>query len=247
MMEKNLSGHTAIVTGGARGIGLGIARELVDRGCRVALWDISFSSFDHETAGFNPALLQKVNVADLDAVQEGYKESLKVLGKLDIFVNNAGINGPVVDSWEYPTEDWDKVIQVNLTGIFYCLKTIIPDMRVRGNGRIINIASMAGKEGVPGICAYAAAKGGLIALTKTVARELAGSGVFVNAVAPALTETELFAQMTPEHIEAMTAKIPMGRAVKIEDVARMVAWIASPECSFTTGFTFDVSGGRAVY
>lgn len=246
-MEKNLAGQTAIVTGGARGIGLGIARELFNRGCRVALWDISYSSFDHENAGIEPALRQKVNVADLAAVQEGYKESLKVLGKVDIFVNNAGINGPVINSWEYPTEAWDQVVQINLTGIFYCMRTIIPDMRARRSGRIINIASMAGKEGVPGICAYAAAKGGLIALTKTVARELAGSGVFVNAVAPALTETELFAQMTPEHIAAMTAKIPMGRAVKIEDVAKLVAWIASPECSFTTGFTFDVSGGRAVY
>ncbi len=246
-MEKNLLGQTAIVTGGARGIGLGIAKELANRGCSVALWDISYKSFDRENAGFAPALLQEVDIVDLAAVQEGYAESVKVLGTIDIFVNNAGINGPVIDSWEYPTEAWDKVLQVNLTGIFYCMRTIIPDMRARQNGRIINIASMAGKEGVPGICAYAAAKGGLIALTKTVARELAGSGVFVNAVAPALTETELFAQMTPEHIEAMTAKIPMGRAVKIEDVARMVAWIASPECSFTTGFVFDVSGGRAVY
>ena len=246
-MEKNLSGKTAIVTGGARGIGLGIARELADRGCRVALWDLSFDSFAGDNAGFSPALLQEADITDLAAVQEGYAKSKKVLEKIDIFVNNAGINGPVIDSWEYPTDAWDKVLQTNLTGVFYCTKTVVPDMRARKSGRIINIASMAGKNGVPGICAYAAAKGGLIAFTKTVARELASSGVFVNAVAPALTETELFAQMTPEHIKAMTAKIPMGRAVKIEDVARMVAWIASPECSFTTGFTFDVSGGRAVY
>ena len=246
-MEKNLSGQTAIVTGGARGIGLGIARELADRGCRVSLWDLSFDSFADESAGFTPALLQKVDITDLAAVQEAYAESKKALEKIDIFINNAGINGPVIESWEYPTEAWDKVLQVNLTGVFYCTRTVVPDMRARRSGRLINIASMAGKNGVPGICAYAAAKGGLIAFTKTVARELASSGVFVNAVAPALTETELFAQMTPEHIKAMTAKIPMGRAVKIEDVARMVAWIASPECSFTTGFTFDVSGGRAVY
>jgi NAD(P)-dependent dehydrogenase (short-subunit alcohol dehydrogenase family) len=246
-MEKNLSGQTAIVTGGGRGIGLGIARELADRGCTVSLWDLSFTSFAGDSAGFSPALLQKVDITDLAAVQEAYAKSKKALGNIDIFVNNAGINGPVIESWEYPTEAWDKVLQVNLTGVFYCTRTVVPDMRTRKSGRIINIASMAGKNGVPGICAYAAAKGGLIAFTKTVARELASSGVFVNAVAPALTETELFAQMTPEHIAAMTAKIPMGRAVKIEDVARMVAWIASPECSFTTGFTFDVSGGRAVY
>ncbi len=246
-MEKNLTGQTAIITGGARGIGLGIARELSARGCRVALWDLSFASFNAATAGFAPALLQTVNVADLADVQKTYGESVKALGPIDIFINNAGINGPVVDAWEYPVDAWDKVIAVNLTGVFYCTRTVVPDMRARKSGRIVNIASMAGKEGNPGICAYAAAKGGLIAFTKGIARELAGSGVFVNAVAPALTETELFAQMTPEHIKTMSSKIPMGRCVQIDDVARMVAWIASPDCSFTTGFTFDVSGGRAVY
>ena len=148
---------------------------------------------------------------------------------------------------EYPVDAWDKVIAVNLTGVFYCTRTVVPDMRARKTGRIVNIASMAGKEGNPGICAYAAAKGGLIAFTKGIARELAGSGVFVNAVAPALTETELFAQMTPEHIKTMSSKIPMGCCVQIDEVAKMVAWIAGPDCSFTTGFTFDVSGGRAVY
>jgi 3-oxoacyl-[acyl-carrier protein] reductase len=246
-MEKNLSGQTAIITGGARGIGLGIARELSRLGCQVALWDLSFAAFKGETAGFVPALLQDVNVADLASVQNAYAECVRTLGPIDIFVNNAGINGPVIDTWEYPIDAWDKVLAVNLTGVFYCTRTVIPDMRARRSGRIINIASMAGKEGNPGICAYAAAKGGVIAFTKGTARELAGSGVFVNAVAPAMTETELFAQMTPEHIKTMTAKIPMGRAVQIEDVARLVAWIASPDCSFTTGFTFDVSGGRAVY
>jgi NAD(P)-dependent dehydrogenase (short-subunit alcohol dehydrogenase family) len=246
-MEQYLKGQTAIITGGARGIGLGIARELSRRGCQVVLWDLSFAAFKGEAAGFVPALLQDVNVADLASVQNAYAECVGALGPIDIFVNNAGINGPVIDTWEYPVEAWDKVLAVNLTGVFYCTRTVIPDMRARKSGRIINIASMAGKEGNPGICAYAAAKGGLIAFTKGTARELAGSGVFVNAVAPAMTETELFAQMTPEHIKTMTAKIPMGRAVQIEDVARLVAWIASPDCSFTTGFTFDVSGGRAVY
>jgi 3-oxoacyl-[acyl-carrier protein] reductase len=246
-MVNSLTGQTAIVTGGARGIGLGIARELSARGCRVGLWDLGFASFNAGTAGFVPALMQEVDVADWAAVQRAYAASVADLGPIDIFVNNAGINGPVIDTWDYPLEAWDKVLAINLTGVFYCARTVVPDMRARKTGRIINIASMAGKEGNPGICAYAAAKGGLIAFTKGLARELAGTGVFVNAVAPAMTETELFQQMTPEHIRTMTAKIPMGRAVHIEDVARMVAFIASPDCSFTTGFTFDVSGGRAVY
>jgi len=246
-MEKNLSGKTAVVTGGARGIGLGIASELSARDCRVGLWDLAFASFHAETAGFAPALMQEVDVSDWASVQRAYAATVEVLGPIDIFVNNAGINGPVIDTWEYPLDAWDKVLAVNLTGVFYCSRVVVPDMRSRKSGRIINIASMAGKEGNPGICAYAAAKGGLIAFTKGLARELASSGVLVNAVAPAMTETELFRQMTPEHIRTMTAKIPMGRAVHIEDVARLVAFIASPDCSFTTGFTFDVSGGRAVY
>ena len=246
-MEQNLSGQTAIITGGARGIGLGIAKELAARGCKVALWDQSFDAFKRDKAGFEPALKQLVNVADLSSVQKAYAESVKVLGNVDIFVNNAGINGPVVDAWEYPLDAWDTVIAVNLTGVFYCTRTVVPAMRARKSGRIVNIASIAGKEGNPGICAYAAAKGGLIAFTKGIARELAGTGVFVNAVAPALTETDLFAQMTPEHIKTMSAKIPMGRCAQVEDVARLVAWISSPDCSFTTGFTFDVTGGRAVY
>lgn len=246
-MDKNLVERTAIVTGGARGIGLGIAKELAGRGCRVALWDLSFDSFDSSKAAFEPALLQVVNVADVASVQLAYAESVKALGAVDIFVNNAGINGPVVDTWQYPLDAWDRVIAINLTGVFYCTRTVVPDMLARKSGRIVNIASMAGKEGNPGLCAYASAKGGLIAFTKGIARELAGTGVFVNAVAPALTETELFAQMTPEHIKTMSNKIPMGRCVQIDDVAKTVAWIASPDCSFTTGFTFDVSGGRAVY
>ncbi len=246
-MEQNLAGQTAIITGGIRGIGLGIARELNARGCQVALWDINSAAFEEEKAGFKPAFVQKANIADLASVENAYRETVKALGKVDILINNAGINGPVVACTEYPLEAWDRVLAINLTGVFYCTRTVLPDMQARQSGRIINIASMAGKEGVPGISAYAAAKGGVIAFTKSIARELATSGILVNAIAPAMTETELFAQMTEEHIKTMTAKIPMGRAVQIEDVARMAAFIASPDCSFTTGFVFDVSGGRAVY
>jgi 2-dehydro-3-deoxy-L-rhamnonate dehydrogenase (NAD+) len=246
-MSKPLPGQAAIITGGARGIGRGIAQRLAAEGCRIALWDLSFQPFNGTTAGFTPVSMQTVDIADLKAVYRAYEATVADVGDIDILINNAGINGPVANSWEYPIEAWDRVLAVDLTGAFYCTRVVLPGMRERRYGRIVNIASMAGKEGVPGISGYAAAKGGLIAFTKSVARELTDCGVMINAVAPALTETELFEQMTPEHIATMKSKIPMGRCVQIEDIASLVAWMVSPGCSFTTGFTFDVSGGRAVY
>ena len=246
-MSKPLRGQGAVVTGGARGIGLGIAKRLAAEGCRIALWDISFEPFDASVAGFTPASMQIVDIADLKGVERAYEATVADLGEIDILINNAGINGPVANIWDYPIDAWDRVLAVDLTGAFYCTRVVLPAMRERKYGRIVNIASMAGKEGVPGIAPYAAAKGGLIAFTKSVAREVTGCGVMINAVAPALTETELFKQMTSEHIAAMKSKIPMGRCVQIDDIASLVAWMVSPGCSFTTGFTFDVSGGRAVY
>ena len=191
-MERALEGQTAIVTGGARGIGLGIARRLADDGCRVALWDLDVASFDAAAAGFAPAHLQAVNVADLAAVERAAAATEKALGKVDILVNNAGINGPVAPTWEYPPEAWDKVLAVDLTGVFYCCRAVVPGMRTRGYGRIVNVASIVGKEGSPGIAAYAAAKAGVIGFTKSLARELVDSGVLVNAIAPVITETDLF-------------------------------------------------------
>jgi 3-oxoacyl-[acyl-carrier protein] reductase len=244
---QSLNGQVAVITGGARGIGLGIARRLHAEGCRVALWDLDFDAFDAAAAGFEPALLQAVDVSDAASVDAAVAKTCAELGQVDVLVNNAGINGPIRDCADYPLDDWQRVLNVNLNGVFFCTRAVLPQMRERGAGRIINIASMAGKEGAEGICAYAAAKGGVIAFTKTVARELADSGVMVNAVAPAITATELFAQMTPEHIARMKARIPMGRFVEIDDIAALVAFIAGPDCRFTNGFTFDVSGGRAVY
>ncbi len=246
-MPTQLANLTAIVTGAARGIGLGIAQRLTADGARVVIWDLDLRPFDAARAGFEPVLSQQVDVTNRIGVEEAFATACTALGRVDILVNNAGINGPVAPVWEYPPEAWDKVIAADLTSVFYCCRAAAPHMRERGSGRIINIASIAGKEGMPGIAAYSAAKAGVIGFTKALARELTDSGVLVNCVAPVITETELFKEMTPEHIAAAKARIPMGRFLTIPEIAALVAWIASPECTFTTGFTFDVSGGRATY
>ena len=246
-MKDLLDGQCAIVTGGARGIGLGIAQRLASEGCRVALWDLAFETFDTSTAGFSPSSMHTVDVTDYAQVARAFADAEKSLGAIDILINNAGINGPVAPVWEYPLDAWDRVLAVDLTGVFYCCRVVVPHMRARSYGRIVNVASIAGKEGNQGIAAYASAKAGVIGFTKSLARELIGSGVLVNAIAPALTETDLFREMTPEHIALARSRIPMGRTLQVPELAAMVAWIASPECSFTTGFTFDLTGGRATY
>ena len=240
-------GQVAVVTGAVRGIGQGIARRLARDDCAVVVWDRDATAFDARVSGFEPALVQAVDVADLVSVERAYAATIERVGKVDILVNNAGINGPIHPTWEYPPRDWERVIAVDLTGVFHCCRTVVPAMRTAGYGRIVNVASIAGKEGGPGFSAYAAAKGGVIAYTKSLAKELTPSNVLVNAIAPVITETDLFKEMTAEHIAAMKAKIPMARFLTIDEIAAMVAWIASPECSFTTGATFDLSGGRATY
>ncbi|WP_277964375.1 SDR family oxidoreductase [Pseudomonas sp. RIT-To-2] len=246
-MSQHLEGQTAIITGGMRGIGLGIAKRLRQAGANIVIWDLNVDHWDASAAGFTPALRQAVNVASLESVETAFAEVVNQLGRVDILVNNAGINGPVVESWNYPVEAWDQVLAIDLTGVFYCCRTAIPHMRERKYGRIVNVASMAGKDGVQYISAYSAAKAGVIAFTKSAAKELAQDGVLLNCIAPAMVETGLMAEMTPEHIAASKAKIPMGRFLQIEEIANMVTWIAGPECSFTTGFVFDLSGGRATY
>jgi 3-oxoacyl-[acyl-carrier protein] reductase len=244
-MKNDMTGQGAIVTGGARGIGRGIVDRLIAEGCKVAVWDQDLTPL--KNGGPQPAFARQVDLTDLKAVEAALAETVKAIGPVSIFVNNAGINGPVADSTDYPPDVWNRVIAVNLTAVFYCCRTVVPHMKERGYGRIVTVASIAGKEGMAKIAAYSASKHGVIGYCKSLARELIGTGVLVNCIAPVITETDLFKEMTQEHIDGARAKIPMGRFLKIEEIAAMVAWVASPECSFTTGFTFDLSGGRADY
>ena len=246
-MERYLDARCAVVTCGMRGIGLAIARKLQVRGAKVAVWDYNTDNADAAHQNFTPDLVQQVDVSSHVSADAAFAATLQEFGQVDILVNNAGINGPVTPSWEYPLDTWQTVIAVDLNSVFYCCRAAIPHMRERKYGRIINIASMAGKDGVPFISAYSAAKGGVIAFTKAIAKELAQDGVLVNAIAPAMVETGLMSQMTQQHIETMKSKIPMGRFLQVDEIAAMTAWVAGPECTFTTGFVFDLSGGRATY
>lgn len=245
--KRRLQGQTAIVTGAARGIGLGIAKRLAEDGARVIVWDWNLDPFKAVDAGFEPLLLEKVDVSDLGSVERAFSRAVEKAGKIEILVNNAGINGPVMPSWEYSPADFKRVLDIDLTGVWHGMRAALPHMKANKYGRIVTVASIAGKEGVPGIAPYSAAKAGVIGLSKAIAKEVVQDGITVNCIAPALTETELFKEMTAEHIANMKAKIPMGRPLQIHEIGHMVAWIASPECSFTTGFVFDLTGGRATY
>lgn len=245
-MNGRFAGQAAIVTGAARGIGRGIAERLASEGCKIAVWDRDLSPLG-TAEGFAPEVAETVDVTDLASVERAFAATVEQLGDVHILVNNAGINGPVVKHWDYPPDAWDKVLAVNLTGVFYGCRTVVPHMKERGYGRIVVVASAAGKEGNPNICAYSASKAGVIGLAKSLAKELVGTGVMINSVCPVMTETELFKEMTQEHIDYCRGLIPMGRFPQIEELAAMVAWMASRECSFTTGALFDLSGGRATY
>ena len=249
MNRIDLGGRAAIVTGGARGLGFACAARLLDSGAAVSLWDVDAEALRDakERLGGTAAHTAVVDVTDEAAIAAGLAAAEGALGKIDILVNNAGITGPNRTSWEYDPADWRRVIETDLTGAFLCARAIVPGMIARRYGRIVNMASVAGKEGNPNAPAYSAAKAGLIGFTKSLGKELATSGVIVNCVTPAAAETDLFRQMTPAHIEFMRAKIPMGRFADPGEIAALVAWLASEECSFTTGGVFDLSGGRATY
>ncbi len=246
-MSGRFAGQVAVVTGGAQGLGLAIARRLASEGACVVIWDVDFSTFDPATAGFVPTATVKVDVTQPEAVESATDDLLSRFGRIDVMVNNAGITGPVVPVEQYRLEEWLRVLTLDLTAVFLCCRAVIPPMKERGYGRIVNVASIGGKEPVPGICAYGAAKAGVIGFTKSIARELAGTGVLANCIAPAMVETDLLKQMTPRFVEESRNKIPLGRFITAEEVATAAAFAASPECSFATGFTFDVSGGRATY
>lgn len=245
-MDQVLAGRMAVVTGGARGLGLAIAKRLAAGGARVAIWDMDGAEAAR-VAGPLGAHAEAVDVTDAAGVEAALARSEAALGPCDILVANAGITGPNHRLEEYPVEAWRRVIEVDLVGVFLCCRAAVPGMRARGRGRIVNIASIAGKDGNPNASAYSAAKAGVIGLTKSLGKELAQTEIRVNCVTPAAVETDIFQQMTPEQIAWMKSKIPMARFGLPEEVAEMVAFCASDAVSFTTGAVFDVSGGRAVY
>ncbi|MDO9358974.1 MAG: SDR family NAD(P)-dependent oxidoreductase [Polaromonas sp.] len=248
MNQLDLAGRHAVVTGGAAGLGFAIAQRLLASGAGVTLWDLDSQALSR-AAGELGAGVQtvQVDVGDHASVVRAVQQTAAKSPAIDVLVNSAGVTGPNVKVWDYPPEAWQQVMQVNLNGLFYCCREVVPLMRKRNYGRIVNIASVAGKDGNPNASAYSASKAAVIALTKSLGKELADTGVRVNCVTPAAVKTAIFDQMTPEHIAFMLSKIPMGRFGTPEEVAAMVGWLCSEECSFSTGAVFDLSGGRSTY
>jgi NAD(P)-dependent dehydrogenase (short-subunit alcohol dehydrogenase family) len=248
MFPTRFDNRRAVITGGAAGIGLSIATRIAAEGGRVCLWDRDQAAIDTAVARIGPrASGVSVDIAAWDQVAAAAERTTATLGGIDVLVCSAGITGPNVTTWDYPVDQWLKVMDVNLNGLFFCNKAVVPGMREAGYGRIVNIASIAGKEGNPNASAYSASKAAVIGLTKSLGKELARSGVTVNCVTPAAVRTAIFDQMTQAHIDFMLSKIPIGRFGDVEEVASLVCWLASQECSFSTGAVFDVSGGRATY
>jgi 2-dehydro-3-deoxy-L-rhamnonate dehydrogenase (NAD+) len=233
MNQLDLKGRCAVVTGGMQGIGAAIVKRLESSGAKVAVWDLD-----------GPG---KVDVSNNDSIQTALKKTLQDLGKIDVLVNNAGIAGKNMPTVDYPIEEWERVLRINLTSQFLCCRAVAPHMVKAKYGRIVNIASVAGKEGNPNAVAYSASKAGVISLTKSLGKELAQSGVLVNCITPAAAKTAIFDQMTQQHIDYMLSKIPMNRFVNVEEIAALAGWLASEDCSFSTGGVFDISGGRATY
>jgi NAD(P)-dependent dehydrogenase (short-subunit alcohol dehydrogenase family) len=245
---RRFAGRVAIVTGGASGIGLAAAARLLREGARLAVWDrnaAALAALSGQLSG--PVHTEALDLADPEAVRHAADATAAALGKIDILVASAGIAGPNYTTWEYPIEEWKRVFDVNVHGVFYCNRAVVPHMMANGYGRIVNIASIAGKEGNPNASAYSASKAAVIGLTKSLGKELAKTEIRVNCITPAAVRTPIFDQITQQHIDYMLSRIPIGRLGTVEEIAAMICWLASEEASFSTGAVFDCSGGRATY
>jgi 3-oxoacyl-[acyl-carrier protein] reductase len=248
MNQIDLNGHVAIVTGGAQGIGQAVVERFAASGATVEIWDIDGDLAEETAAEIGEMVTARaVDVTDADAVTRAAKAVEGQYGPIDILVTSAGIAGPNMKTWDYPLEDWRRIMRINVDGTFHCCRAVLPSMIAQGYGRIVTVASIAGKEGNPNASAYSASKAAVIALTKSLGKELAGYDIAVNSVTPAAARTRIFDQMSDEHIAFMLSRIPRGRFVETREIAAMVAWLASAENSFTTGAVFDLSGGRATY
>jgi 2-dehydro-3-deoxy-L-rhamnonate dehydrogenase (NAD+) len=246
----DLTGRNAIVTGAARGIGYAICERLLGSGAAVSMWDLdgaAVRSAGQALAGLGKVAIEQVDVSNVDSVARATQSTAQRFGSVEILVNNAGIGGPIAPIWEYDLAAFRQVFDVNVVGVFLCCKAVVPLMRKQNYGRIVNIASIAGKNGTPHFAAYGASKAAVIALTKALGRELADTEVLVNAVCPSVADTDIIKVHTPEKVKELVQLVPKGRFVRTDEIAAMVAWLSSEECSFSTGQLFDISGGRSVY
>lgn len=241
------AGRAAIVTGGASGLGCEVARRIVAEGGTVALWDVDGGKLEATAQEVGATHWEAFDISDLSAVERATAASLAALGKIDVLICSAGITGATASVQDYPLDSWQRVVDINLNGVFYCCRAVVPHLLDNGYGRIVNVASVAGKEGNPNASAYSATKAGVIGLTKSLGKELAGKGVIANAITPATFESPILAQLPQSQVDYMRSKIPMGRLGEVHETAAMVCFMASDECSFTTASTFDTSGGRTTY
>tara|TARA_B100000700_G_scaffold322765_1_gene425030 strand:- start:2893 stop:3633 length:741 start_codon:yes stop_codon:yes gene_type:complete len=246
MNHIDLKNKTAVITGGAQGFGYSMVERFSQSGAKVVIWDKDKELIDSLDLPDNVSSVQ-TDVSSFESVENSFKETLSQNNTIDILVNNAGIAGPSFKTWEYPVDQWQNVVDIDLSGVFYCCRAVVPQMIKNDYGRIVNIASIAGKEGNPNAMPYSAAKAGVIALTKSLGKELSNKNIAVNCVTPAAAKTRIFDQISQEHIDYMLSKIPRGRFLKVDELASMVSWLVSEENSYTTGAVFDLSGGRATY
>jgi 2-dehydro-3-deoxy-L-rhamnonate dehydrogenase (NAD+) len=247
LVAGRFAGRTAVVTGGGSGAGLGVAKRITEEGGKVALWDLNPESLANATAEIGAAHTVALDVSDADAVAKAAQESFEALGRIDILVNSAGITGATAPVQAFPIDSWKRVFDINVNGLFYCCRAAIPFMLENDYGRIVNVSSVAGKEGNPNASAYSASKAAVLGFTKSLGKELAASGVRVNAITPATFKSPILEQLPQSQIDYMQSKIPIGRLGEVPEVAALICWLVSEECSFSTAATFDISGGRTTY